>query len=274
MWRHCTHPPYTWTCWCLRSKGDDVMLWECPDLFSLPSTFGKLFREHQHPRLSRQTPLHNIVIHISSDTHQLQYIKLHHFKLEICCLSLILNYHCLINVGLQSGRFIIYLIWLPWQQQTLNSFNLVMTFILVNFIHLRNTKNVLFTLFYRLNISYIASYDSNATSNASETLSTDPNICYWSKQFWTVAENIECVGMFEYSAWPQPSWTPSWKFKIAQGWQLHITLDLIIHTPKMNNRQRKNYIRDVGVLRLTANVTQSKINCGMCKQHRPKYNSP
>ena len=37
----------------------------------------------------------------------------------------------------------------------------------------------------------------------------------------------------------QPSCTPSWIFKIAQGCQVHTTLDLITCTPKMFNQQRK-----------------------------------
>ena len=31
----------------------------------------------------------------------------------------------------------------------------------------------------------------------------------------------------------RPSWTPSWKFKIAQWWQLYTTLDIIMYTLKV-----------------------------------------
>ena len=34
------------------------------------------------------------------------------------------HYDCLFNVGLRSCRCISYLIWLPWQQQTLNCYNI------------------------------------------------------------------------------------------------------------------------------------------------------
>ena len=57
---------------------------------------------------------------------------------------------------------------------------------------------LLFSAFYRLNVNYIASYHSNGTSNTSQTLSMEANICYWLKQFCSVAENIEIVGIFEY----------------------------------------------------------------------------
>ena len=38
-----------------------------------------------------------------------------------------------------------------------------------------------FGAFYRLNVSHIASYHKNGTSNISQTLSSDPNICNLSK---------------------------------------------------------------------------------------------
>ena len=49
----------------------------------------------------------------------------------------------------------------------------------------------------------------------------------------------------KFSPLTQPSWTPSGIFKIARGWKVHTTLDLIIYTPKISNQQRKNQIREL-----------------------------
>ena len=56
------------------------------------------------------------------------------------------HHDCLFNFVLQICRFISYFIWLPWQQQTLNPFSFVTTLIVVNCIHLRNTKTCLFII--------------------------------------------------------------------------------------------------------------------------------
>ena len=88
----------------------------------------------------------------------------------------------LFNRGLQRCNCRSYLKWFRWQHKTLNSFRIVTRFILVNFIYLRHTNNVIFilswmqwqvvmlTAFHRLTVSYIASYHSNGTPNISKSL--------------------------------------------------------------------------------------------------------
>ncbi len=90
----------------------------------------------------------------------------------------------------QSSRYGSYLIGWPWQQSTLHLFTIVFEFGLVNCVCLGNVKNLPVLavcnvpIFYRLNISCIASYHSNGTHNSSQTLSIpsiEPKTCRLAK---------------------------------------------------------------------------------------------
>ena len=103
-----------------------------------------------------------------------------------------------------------------------------------------------FSIFYWHNGSHINSYHSNGTADISQTIL---HILLKLKTYiWTIKSLISGRLHWKnrnFSPLWQPSWTLSWIFKVAQGWQVHTHLDIIRYTPRVNNQQRKKTLSEM-----------------------------